>query len=69
MPPGVWACLRSCKCEVGCVNSPSNSVGVAGAVKSAARLVVVLFVVVRAHVKDGAQTACRHNMSFAHFGA
>ena len=68
MPPGVWACLRSCKCE-GCVNSPSNSVGVAGAVRSAARLVVVLFVVVRAHVKDGAQTACRHNLSFAHFGA
>ena len=67
MPPRVWACLLSCMCAIGCVNSPSNSVGVAGAVRSAARLVVVLFVVVRAHVKDGAQTACRHKLIYAHF--
>ena len=44
MRPRVWACLRSCMCEVGSVNSPSSSVGVAGAVISAARLIVVLFV-------------------------
>ena len=50
------------------MNSPSISVVVAGAVKSVAQLVLVLFVVVRAHVKDGEQTACRHNMIFAHFG-
>ena len=49
------------------MNSPSTSVVVAGAVRSAARLVVMLFAVVRAHVKDGVQTACRHNLSFAHF--
>ena len=66
MPPRVWACLRSCMCEVGSVNSPSSSVGVAEAVKSAARLIVVLFVV-RAHVKDRVQTACRHNLIFAYF--
>ena len=39
------------------MNSPYVSVVVAGAEISAARLVVVLFVVVRAHVKDGEQTA------------
>ena len=49
------------------MNSPSTSVVVAGAVRSAAQLVVMLFVVVRAHVKDGVQTACRHNLIFAHF--
>ena len=49
------------------MNSPSISVVVAGAVKSAAQLVLVLFVVVRAYVKDGEQTACRHNMISAHF--
>ena len=49
------------------MNSPSTSVVVAGAVRSAAQLVVMLFVVVRAHVKDGVQTACRHNLNFAHF--
>ena len=49
------------------MNSPSTSVVVAGAVRSAARLVVMLCVVVRAHVKDGVQTACRHNLNFAHF--
>ena len=27
----------------------------------------MLFVVVRAHVKDGVQTACRHTLNFAHF--
>ena len=49
------------------MNSPSTSVVVAGAVRSAAQLVVMLFVVVRAHVKDGVQTACRHKLNFAHF--
>ena len=49
------------------MNSPNTSVVVAGAVRSAAQLVVMLFVVVRAHVKDGVQTACRHNLNFVHF--
>ena len=49
------------------MNSPSISVVIPGAVRSAARLVVVLFVVVRAHVKGGEQTACRHNLILAHF--
>ena len=48
------------------MNSPSISVVVARAVRSAAQLVVVLFAVVRAHVKGGEQTACRHNLIFAH---
>ena len=48
------------------MNSPNISVVVAGAVRSAARLVVVLLLVVRAHVKGGEQTACRHNLIFAH---
>ena len=48
------------------MNSPSISVVVEGAVISAARLFVVLFVVVWAHVKDGEQTACHHNLIFAH---
>ena len=48
------------------MNSPSISVVVEGAVISAARLFVVLFVVVWAHVKDGEQMACRHNLIFAH---
>ena len=48
------------------MKSPCISVVVEGAVISAARLFVVLFVVVGAHVKDGEQTACRHNLIFAH---
>ena len=48
------------------MNSPCISVVVEGAVISAARLIVVLFMVVWAHVKGGEQTACRHNLILAH---
>ena len=60
---GLFAIFHGVSWEL---NSPRISVVVAGAVRSAARLVVVLFVVVRAHVKGGEQTACRHNLIFAH---
>ena len=47
------------------MNSPSISVVVAGAIRSAARLVVVLLLVARAYVKGGEHMACRHNLIFA----
>ena len=46
------------------MNSPGISVLVEGAVTSAARLIVVLFVVVWAHVKDGEQTALPSQFDF-----
>ena len=65
MPCGVWACLRSFMWYVGNMNSPGKSVVVEGAIVSTAPLIVVFIHGGRAHVKDGVQTASRHNLIFA----
>ena len=49
------------------MNSSGNSVVVEGAVVSTAPLIVVFIRGGRAHVKDGVQTAYRHNLIFAYF--
>ena len=59
-------------CDISCGNSgtgiaPGTSVEAEGAVVSTAPLIVVAIRGRRAHIKDGVQMACRHNLIFAYF--